>query len=74
VTRPVRRLGRPRLTPRRSERRWSRTWRLANARFTVTGESDTSGFRTPPDAAPPLHASIERDAKPALNELVTMRG
>jgi acetoacetate decarboxylase len=49
--------------------------RLANARFTVTGESDTNGFV---NGHAMLHhrfmPSIERDAKPALNELVTMRG
>src|SRR5881392_2356477 len=38
--------------------------RLANAKFTVTGESDANRFVP----------SIERDAKPSLNELVTMRG
>ncbi len=49
--------------------------RLAEARFTITGTSDTGGFV---NALPMLHtrwlASIETGEKPSLDELVTMRG
>jgi acetoacetate decarboxylase len=49
--------------------------RLIDARFTITGRSDTAGFV---NALPMLHhrhvPSIEAGAGPSLNELVTMRG
>jgi len=48
--------------------------RLAQARFTITGPSETSGFV---NALPMLHTrwmpSIASDAPPSLDELVTMR-
>jgi acetoacetate decarboxylase len=48
--------------------------RLAEARFTITGPSAGSGFV---NALPMLHTrflpSIEKDAEPSLDELVTMR-
>jgi acetoacetate decarboxylase len=48
--------------------------RLAEARFTITGSSDSAGFV---NARPMLHTrwmpSIEKDAPPSLDELVTMR-
>jgi hypothetical protein len=49
--------------------------RLIDARFTITGRSETAGFV---NALPMLHhrhvPSIETGADPSLNELVTMRG
>ncbi len=50
-------------------------WRLTQARFTITGPSETAGFV---NALPMLHhrwmPSIEKGAKDSLVELVTMRG
>jgi acetoacetate decarboxylase len=78
MTRPIT-LGKagPRLEPGGRFGATVSTWgrRIADARFTITGTSDTGGFV---NSHPMLHSrqmpAIEMDGRDSLDELVTMRG